>query len=224
MIFLPIKTYVNDRLSSLPKMKKKRLKNAAAPEEKKCSTRPSFLLRKAWFWPIFAPAVKHLEMAAIWRWCALGSIWCVSPDIATDRPKAATTVTQPLKAIPEVQPSVERKRNSSSFPSHWGKWPKRKWFGRAERLQFLQISPFSPGGWPDTDPSYSGWIETFDTLGPGSKHKTLKFIVNFSFFKICTRPLNRASFTDRPVSFGPLFPPPSLCGSPLHSWTCFKGR
>ena len=152
--------------------------------KKKSSTRPSFLLRKAWFWPIFAPAVKHLEMAAIWRWCALGSehdVWV--PDIATDRPKAATTATQALKAIPEVQPSVERKRNSSSFPSHWGKWPKRKWFGRAERLQFLQISPFSPPGWPDTDPSYSGWIETFDTLGPGSKHKTLKFIVNSSFSK-----------------------------------------
>jgi len=39
---------------------------------------------------------------------------------------------------------------------HIGKWPKRKWFGRADRLQFPQILPFSPEGWPDTDPSYSG--------------------------------------------------------------------
>ena len=148
--------------------------------KKKSSTRPSFLLRKAWFWPIFAPAVKHLEMAAIWRWCALGSIWCVSPGYCHGSAKGCH---HGHPTSPEVQPSVERKRNSSSFPSPWGKWPKRKWFGRADRLQFLQISPFSPPGWPDTDPSYSGWIETFDTLGPGSKHKTLKFIVNSSFSK-----------------------------------------
>jgi len=223
LIFLPIKTYVNDRPSSLPKMNIRDWKMQHVLK-KKSSTRPSFLLRKAWFWPIFAPAVKHLEMAAIWRWCALGSIWCVSPGYCHGSAKGCHHGhPQPLKPIPEVQHSVERKRNSSSFPSHWGKWPKRKWFGRADRLQFLQISPFSPPGWPDTDPSYSGWIETFDTLGPGSKHKTLKFIVNFSFSKFAhaleTEPL---LLTDQ--SLGPLFPSPSLCGSPLHSWTCFKGR
>ena len=156
--------------------------------------------------------------------CSGLGTWCVSPGYCHGSAKGCHHGhPQPLKPIPEVQHSVERKRNSSSFPSPWGKWPKRKWFGRAERLQFLQISPFSPRGRPDTDPSYSGWIETFDTLGPGSKHKTVKFIVNSSFSKFAhaleTEPL---LLTDQ--SLGPLFPSPSLCGSPLHSWTCFKGR
>ena len=59
---------------------------------------------------------------------------------------------------------------------------------------------------------------------PWKQTQNFEIYCQLFLFEICTRPLNRASFTDRPVSFGPLFPPPSLCGSPLHSWTCFKGR
>ena len=59
---------------------------------------------------------------------------------------------------------------------------------------------------------------------PWKQTQNCEIYCQLFFFKIYTRPWNRASFTDRPVSFGPLFPPPSLRGSPLHSWTCFKGR
>ena len=224
MIFLPIKTYVNDRLSSLPKMKKKRLKNAAAPEEKKCSTRPSFLLRKVWFWPIFAPAVKHLEMAAIWRWCALGSIWCVSPGYCHRSAKGCHHGHPTSQSISRSSTfsRTETKFKFISLPLRKVAQEKMVWAGRATAI-------------PPNFTFFSGRLARHRSIllrmnwnfwypWPWKQTQNFEIYCQLFLFEICTRPLNRASFTDRPVSFGPLFPPPSLCGSPLHSWTCFKGR
>ena len=221
MIFLPIKTYVNDRLSSLPKMNKRDWKMQQLLKKKKSSTRPSFLLRKAWFWPIFAPAVKHLEMAAIWRWCALGSehdVWVrILPRIGQRLPPRPPNLSRS-----STFSRTETKFKFISLPLRKVAQEKMVWAGRATAIP-PNFTFFSAR--PARHRSIllrMNW--NFWYPWPWKQTQNFEIYCQLFFFKICTRPLNRASFSDRPVSFGPLFPPPSLCGSPLHSWTCFKGR
>ena len=154
-------------------------------------------------------------MAAIWRWCALGSIWCVSPGYCHGSAKGCHHghPTSQTNSRSSTFSRTETKFKFISLPLRKVAQEKMVWAGRATAI-------------PPNFTFFSARLARHRSIllrmnwnfwypWPWKQTQNFEIYCQLFFFKICTRPLNRASFSDRPVSFGPLFPPPPFVDLPF---------